>query len=157
MLEGEQVESHQIMAVRATLSARVAAEQIHAFVRGQDEDNTADIDLNQRGRIRAAALAALLWPAPVLCNCWAKKPLAVCQSPLTASRGWLRAGYISKRLCSTIARLLALQHPYRPCRCLCRFSCSLIPLIPVPTPVPVPADDDSAAASAQRLQRNRGS
>jgi len=30
----------------------------------QDEDNVADIDLNQKGRIRAAALAALLWPAP---------------------------------------------------------------------------------------------
>jgi hypothetical protein len=29
----------------------------------KDEDNPGDIDLNQRGRIRAAAMAALLWPA----------------------------------------------------------------------------------------------
>lgn len=29
----------------------------------KDEDNPGDVDLNQRGRIRAAAMAALLWPA----------------------------------------------------------------------------------------------
>ena len=29
----------------------------------KDEDNIADIDLNQKGRIRAAAMAALLWPS----------------------------------------------------------------------------------------------
>mmetsp|Transcript_93619 Transcript_93619/g.136746 ORF Transcript_93619/g.136746 Transcript_93619/m.136746 type:complete len:238 (-) Transcript_93619:317-1030(-) len=44
----------------------------------KDEDNVSDIDLNQRGRIRASAMGALLYPAPGTSRKLYTAPLPAC-------------------------------------------------------------------------------
>lgn len=81
----------------------------------QDEDNVADIDLNQKGRIRAAALAALLWPAPVwFYDFWTCRVRLWTPYRLPTH---LHAGHFSAGLHKAFARLPALQHTDRPRRC----------------------------------------
>lgn len=77
----------------------------------KDEDNIADIDLNQKGRIRAAAMAALLWPSGPTSRRLYNGPLPECLrgSYPVALAAQVPGGGKAVRRCLETAEVLAAE------------------------------------------------